>query len=227
MGTEHQIAATLGSLLAREGKQLEGDTFIVGTVVPSVEEALTRFAEVYLGVSPMSLTSGEEVGLPVDFSPPHGVGADRIANALGALAKEQPPFIVVDFGTATTFDTVDHTGTYVGGAIYPGVLVSLEGLVARAAKLPSFALEAPEKAIGKTTVQSLQSGLMTGYAAAVDGIVRRISQELTGSVTVLSTGGLGSVFQDLCETIDYHDPDLTLDGLRIAASRIVNNRRSP
>jgi type III pantothenate kinase len=148
------------------------------------------------------------------------VGADRIANALGALERYTPPVVVVDFGTATTFDAIDREGTYVGGAILPGIEISTQALVSRAAKLPQISYSAPRAAIGRTTVESLQSGIILGYAGSIDTLANRISAELGGGATIVSTGGLGGLFVGLSTEISEYVPELTLDGLRIAAERI-------
>jgi len=134
---------------------------------------------------------------------------------LGGLAMYPAPLVVIDFGTATTFDVLDQEGAYVGGAILPGVLVSMEALASRAAKLPPIALRVPERAIGRNTVESLESGLMWGSAGAINEVAARIKQELPGA-RFFATGGLGPVFVELCEAVEAHHPNLTLDGLRIA-----------
>jgi type III pantothenate kinase len=219
--TEDELAAVLKSLCDLAGTKLRATGVVVASVVPRMDRALEAFAQTWLGCKPVFLRTGEQVGLNVDYSPPNAVGADRIANALGALLKTKPPLIVVDFGTATTFDTVNASGTYVGGAIMPGPEVSASSLASRTAKLPSIALEAPRTAIGKSVVGSLQSGLVLGYADAVDGLVRRIKQELGGDVRVIATGGLGHLFAGQCNEIESYDPHLTLDGLRIAWERTM------
>jgi type III pantothenate kinase len=155
----------------------------------------------------------------VDYTPPTSVGADRIANAIGGLAIAPAPLIVVDLGTATTFDVIDATGMYTGGAILTGIGTSLQSLVSRTAKLPAIELKAPKTAIGKTTIHSIESGMMFGYAGAIDALVDRIERELGAKATVLTTGGLGGVFLDLCERIDRYEPMLTLDGLRLYDER--------
>ncbi|MFQ3678559.1 MAG: type III pantothenate kinase, partial [Fimbriimonadaceae bacterium] len=148
----------------------------------------------------------------------------RIANALAALAKWPPPIVVVDFGTATTFDAISASGAYVGGAILPGVQVSAEALFSRAAKLPNVEFEAPERAVGRTTVESLQSGIMLGYAGAIDALSARIGGELSEAAggrrcRVVATGGLGKIFFGLCRSIEVYEPNLTLDGLVTAFRR--------
>ena len=217
--TEDELAAELKPLCDLAGTELRAAGVIVASVVPGLDRPLEAFSQRWLACMPVFLRTGEQVGLKVDYSPANAVGADRIANALGALERTKPPFIVVDFGTATTFDTVDASGTYVGGAIMPGPEVAASSLASRTAKLPSIALEAPGAAIGKSVVGSLQSGLVLGYADAVDGLVRRIKRELKGDVRVIATGGLGALYTDVCGEIEEYDPHLTLEGLRIAWER--------
>lgn len=217
--TEDQVAVQLEALARLGGLEFAGSQAVVASVVPSTDMAWTYFVRKYLGIPPVFLRTGDQVGLPVTYDPPHAVGADRIANALGALDRWPPPVVVVDFGTATTFDCVDASGAYAGGVIMPGLTVSMESLASRTAKLPSVSLEAPARAVGKRTVESIQSGLMFGYAEAVDGLCRRVRKELPGC-KVVSTGGLGEKFVDLCGEIDEHVPELTLEGLRIAGRRM-------
>ncbi len=218
--TEDELAQVLRGLCELSSVGFAADGVVIASVVPRLDRVLETFASKWLKVSPRFLRTGDQVGLKVDYSPSNAVGADRLANALGALAKVRPPLIVVDFGTATTFDTVDKDGTYVGGAIMPGPEVGAASLASRTAKLPSISLERPSVAIGKNVVGSLQSGMVLGYADAVDGLVRRIKKELGGSAAVLATGGLGAVYKDVCEEIQEYDPHLTLDGLRIAMDRM-------
>jgi len=218
--TEDELAEVLHGLCKMSGNEFSAEGVIVGSVVPAINEPLKALAHKWLKAPVRFLETGEQVGLKVDYTPPYAVGADRIANALAALDKARPPVIVADFGTATTFDTVDADGTYVGGAIMPGIEVSSESLSSRAALLPNVSLEAPERAIGKTVTESLQAGLVLGYAGAVDALIRRIRDELGGKATVLATGGHGRLFVDLCEELTEYDPRLTLDGLRIAWGRL-------
>ena len=219
--TEDEIAGLLMPLAELSGIKFSDCTEVMlASVVPPADTNWQRFCEKYLHQPARFLRSGDQVGMRVTYDPPHAVGADRIANALAALARFEPPIVVVDFGTATTFDCVDASGAYAGGAIMPGILVSLDSLVGRTAKLPAVAIEAPERAVGRNTVESLQSGVVLGYAEAIDGLARRIKAELGDNTKILATGGLGRVFVDLCEMIDEHDPVLTLEGLRIASAKI-------
>ena len=218
--TEDELAVWLRGLCELAGVPFAVDRVVCATVVPAIHNSVKRLAEKWLQAPVAFLERGDQIGLEVDYQPKSAVGPDRLANALGALAKYQPPLIVVDFGTATTFDVVDSTGAYTGGAILPGIEVASSALVGRTSRLPRFELEAPTSAIGKTTVHSLQSGMMLGYAGAIDALAARIKTELGGTARVISTGGLGRVFVGLCESIEDYDKTLTLDGLVIAADRL-------
>lgn len=218
--TEDQLMATLGQLCSQSQLPFEATDVIVGSVVPSSNETWRLFASKWLKRQAVFVESGPQVGLEVTYDPPLAVGADRIANALAAIVLVGAPVIVVDFGTATTFDTVDSMGRYVGGSIMPGVLISLDALAAKAAKLPSVALDQPRTAIGRNTVDALRSGVMYGYAGAVDNVLRLIKSELGGQVPTIGTGGLATAFMGLCREIEREEPNLTLDGLRLAHRQI-------
>jgi len=154
--------------------------------------------------------------MPILYSNPAEVGADRIVNAVGAFHKYQTSLIVIDFGTATTFDAISAKGEYLGGAISPGIMISSEALFQKASKLPRVEIfSRPGKVIGKDTAGSIKSGIIYGYAGLVDGIVRRMSIEMEASPKVVATGGLASLMSDVCESIEIADSSLTLEGLRI------------
>lgn len=218
--TEDELAAHLWALCQKHGLSFGAEGVVVASVVPPYDEVIRRLAEEHLKAPVRFLRKGAQVGVHVDYDPPHAVGADRIANAVGALAFLLPPLVVVDFGTATTLDVVDKDGSYVGGAILPGIHVSLEALVGRTSKLPAIAIEAPATAIGKTTIHSLQSGVVLGYAHAIDGLIEQVVHELGGHARVVSTGGLGSAFTGVAKRIEAHYPELTLDGLRLSWPRL-------
>jgi type III pantothenate kinase len=217
--TADELAAHILPLAQADGIALQAEVFAACSGVPSLEPAWREFGRRRLGCEPRFLTGKDGFGLPIRYQPPESVGPDRLANAVGALALAAPPVVVVDFGTATTFDVVDAEGAYLGGAILPGLQVTAEALVGRTARLPQFALEPPERAIGRTTIESLQSGFLLGYADAIDGLFDRISIELGTRPAVYSTGGLGAIFTSLCRCLEIHVPHLTLDGLRIAVGR--------
>lgn len=214
--TEDQLAGWLNVMFAMGNLPFGADAMICASVVPQLHRSLSDLARERFNLELIQLDADPRFGLKVDFSPAATIGADRLANCIGALARWEPPIVVVDFGTATTFDVVDATGAYVGGAILPGIEVSTEALVSRAAKLPRFELKLPDRAIGRSTVEALQSGVVIGYAGAIDAIGRKIFAELGSKPNVVATGGLGEMFQDLCEIIESYDGLLTLDGLRHA-----------
>jgi type III pantothenate kinase len=158
---------------------------------------------------------GIKTGIPILYDNPKEVGADRIADSVAAFDLYGGPTIVIDFGTATTFEAVSGRGEYLGGAIFPGIDISLDALFARAAGLRRVELVEPRNVIGRSTTESMQSGAIYGYTSLVDGMVRRIEDELGESATVVSTGGLSGLIAPLAETIDHHEPWLTLHGLRL------------
>lgn len=217
--TEDDFAANLRALCDLAGIKLAGDQCVVASVVPSFDDAIARFSRKWLGVEAKLVKTGQDVGLKVTYDPPHSVGADRLVNAIAALAIAPPPILIVDFGTATTFDAIDSAGVYVGGAIMPGPVVSAEALSLRTAKLPRVQLVPPSHAVGRTTTESLQSGMVLGYADAIEGLVTRMSREL-GKAAVIATGGLGEMFAGLCPSIGSYNSTLTLDGLVLAAGRL-------
>ena len=195
------------------GEHIHGVAICSG--VPRATAHLRRMCERYLDLTAMVLEPGVKTGMPVLYDNPKEVGADRIANAVGALDRYGSPAIVVDFGTATTFDVISAKGQYLGGAIVPGVEISLEALFQRAAALRRVELVEPRGVIGKSTAESLQSGALYGYSSMIDGMCGRIEDELGESATVVSTGGLGAVIAPFCRTVDYNDPWVTLHGLRL------------
>ncbi len=191
---------------------------VVSSSVPRVTSSLREMAARWFGVPLVVIEPGVRTGMPILYDNPKEVGADRIANAVGALDLVEPPLIVVDLGTATTFDVVSAAGEYLGGAISPGIEISMDALFAEAAALRRIELVEPRKVIGKSTVESMQSGIIYGYAALVDGLCRRIMDEL-GQARVLATGGLAGLIRPLSQVIELHEPWLTLHGLRIIYER--------
>lgn len=216
--TEDEIAAWLHAMFDLANLPFEVGNAVGVSVVPPAKESLSSMSRKWLQTE-LDWLETDDFGIEILYEPKSAVGADRLANAVGALAKYSAPLVVVDFGTATTFDAVDSKGRYAGGAILPGVMVSAEALINRAAKLGKFELVAPDRAVGRTTAESLQSGVVLGYAGAIDYLAERISGELGGSPAITATGGLSSLFFGVCERLGHHDPYLTLDGLRIAAER--------
>jgi len=223
--TEDEWAAILQSLFVLKGVKFEVQEVVIGSVVPALDSTFEALCGKWLKITPIFVRAELDLGIVIDCHPASAVGADRIANVLGALKLWNPPIIVVDFGTATTFDAIDKRGHYIGGSILPGPLVSAQALVGKTAKLPQVALVKPDKAIGTTTVTSLQSGLVLGYAFAIDGLANQISSEL-GGARIVSTGGVGAHFSEYCESIEQYCPTLTLDGLLIAADLLRNSLSS-
>lgn len=213
--TAHDWLAALRALSSsRDAKQ--PTAAICASVVPTADAALAAAVHELYRI-PVRFVSPESVsGLRIRYEPPSAVGADRIANAIAVRELYGAPAVVVDFGTATTFDAVTDDA-YVGGAILPGPVLSMEALFHRTAKLPRVAVEPPAHAIGRTTTESIQSGLVLGYASAIDGLARRIVVELGGSAKVIATGGLAPMFAPLCESIEAVSPHLTIEGLRLIA----------
>lgn len=190
----------------------------ISSVVPRITAALREMTERWLLVPTIVIEPGVRTGIPILYDNPKEVGADRIANAVAAYDVYGGPAIVVDFGTATTFDAISAKGEYLGGAIIPGIEISLDALFGRAAALRRVELIEPRNVIGKSTVESIQSGAVYGFAAQVDGLVGRFEQEL-GVCTVVATGGLAGLIAPLATSIHHHEPWLTLHGLRLVFER--------
>ena len=218
--TADELAVKLTGLLAMAGHARgDVDHVIVGSVVPRLTDAWMEIAVVLSGEQAMVVGPGLKTGLPIRYDNPHEVGADRIVNGVAALADFGGPVLVVDFGTATTIDVIDAEGSYLGGTIAPGLETSAEALFSKAARLSTVDLVAPETGIGRNTRASVQSGLVLGQAAMVDGLVRRVWAELGVETRVVATGGLAERMSALCETITDVDADLTLKGLLLVYRR--------
>jgi type III pantothenate kinase len=212
--TADEIRVKVGALLALDGHPWEEvDGMVVASVVPALTFAYEELAERATGNPSLVVGPGVRTGLPVSYENPHEVGADRIANAVAAVAEYGAPVVVADFGTATTLDVVDASGAYLGGAIAAGIETSAEALFRRAARLSAVDLEPPDRVIGRNTRESVQAGLILGEAAKVDGLVRRTWAELGSECPVIATGGLAAMMAPLCETVGSVDGDLTLKGL--------------
>lgn len=191
----------------------------LASVVPPLTGTFVQACRRYLKLEPLVVEAGVKTGVKVLVNEPRSVGADRIVNACAVKSLVKGPSIVVDFGTATTFDAVDSQGNYLGGAIAPGLEVAADSLSGRTAKLPRVELVVPEKAIGKTTIDAIRSGVLYGYVSLVEGMLSRITVELAEScterVTVVATGGLADTIAALTDSIHRVEPSLTLDGLRL------------
>lgn len=196
---------------------------ILGSVVPPLTPTVVAMAERFFGVPLLTVDPAVNTGMPILYDNPWEVGADRIVNSVAAYEKfgrsAQAPLIVVDFGTATTLDAISAKGEYLGGAICPGVQISADALFQRAARLPRIDVRKPSTIIGRTTVGAMEAGLFYGYVGMVEGLVRRMTDELGGHAVCLATGGLADVIAPETPLIHHVDPDLTLTGLRIVWER--------
>lgn len=221
--TSDDLASTISPLVAGSGLDFETEGAILGSVVPELDISWRNFAERWLETPLQTISSPEDLGIQTLYEPPTGIGADRLANTLAAQERYGDPCIVVDFGTATTFDVLDARGRYAGGSILPGPEVALKALVSSTSKLPQIDLDQNTSAIGRNTVQAIRSGMLHGYSGAIQEIVARIKQELgEAECTVIATGGLAERYSVICPAIDRHDPSLTLYGLVLAYQRITS-----
>jgi type III pantothenate kinase len=217
--TADELGVLLRGLFAGTRLGLEEvQQMVVSSVVPSLNQSIADMAVRQLGIEPLLIGPGIRTGMQIRVDNPREVGADRIVNSVAAFQKYGGPAVVIDFGTATTFDAISVTGDYLGGAIAPGIKISMDALFSRAAKLPRFELTLPsglEGAIGKNTIEHMQAGFVFGFAGQIEGIVRRITDELGGSPRVVATGGLAPLIAAHAGVIEIVDENLTLDGLRM------------
>ncbi len=212
--TADEYAVWLTQLMALDGLSASDiDGAIIASVVPPTVHTLKTLCSRYFGVKPL-LIGDPDVDLGIEVKAQQ-VGADRLVNAVAGHAAHGGALIIIDFGTATSFDVIAPDGSYEGGVIAPGVNLSVEALYKASAQLPRIAVARPEKVIGKATVPAMQSGLYWGYVAMIDGVVARIKAETGWPMTVIATGGLAPLFAESCESIDYSDPDLTANGLAL------------
>jgi type III pantothenate kinase len=218
--TADEIGAALRNLLELRGLGFADlEASIVSSTVPQLEPEWTAMAGRYLGHDMLTVGPGLRTGMPIRYDNPREIGADRLVNAVAIWERYGGPSICVDFGTAVNFDVVSGKGEYLGGVLVPGVEISLEALTERGAKLPKIDLAPPRMTIGKSTVEAIRAGVIFGYAAAVDGIVRRIRAELGGDPDVVATGGLAGIVVPHTDEIHEVDDLLTLTGLRLLHER--------
>lgn len=212
--TADEYTALLAQLMSVKGLgPLDIGAILISSVVPQAVTPLRWMCRDFLRCG--AHVVGEDLGYPIPIllDNPHEVGADRVVNAVAATKRYEPPLIIIDFGTATTFDVVDEAGAYRGGVITAGLNLSLEALSRAAARLPRVAVAAPERVIGRSTVEAMQSGVYWGYIGLIEGLVARIQREFGRPMRVVATGGLAPLFAGGCEAIGHFDPDLTMAGL--------------
>jgi type III pantothenate kinase len=218
--------AMLAALLASDGHQLtEVDGVIISSVVPSVTTWLVDMTRNRLRIDPVIVSGDLDVGLDLDVDEPGHLGADRIVDCVAAFQRYGGPAIIVDLGTATTFDVIGRSGAYKGGAIAAGVATSLKALASNAAQLFNVELHMPDAVIGRNTADQLRSGIVAGHLAMLEGMIERTRAELGTDAQVIVTGGLAPLFADRSSLFDHFDPDLTLHGLRLIYDRVEGSRR--
>ena len=219
--TEDESWILMSSICAARGFDLKRSTGVaVSSVVPDMTPTFDKMARKYLDVEPVVVRHTLDLGLEIGYENPAEVGADRLCNAVAGYAKYGGPLIIVDFGTATTFDVISATGEYLGGIIAPGIEMSSAILHRRAARLPRVELDFPEHVIGRSTERSIQSGIMYGAVENVDGFVRRIREEMASQVESVATGGLAGLILSRLRTVDRQEAFLTLEGLRLIYRRV-------
>jgi len=219
--TSDEMGITVGDLLRSSGIRMEEITdIIISCVVPSLLNVLEELSHRYFHIKPMIVGPGLKTGIRIQYDNPKEVGADRIVNAVAAYEKYHTALIIVDFGTATTFDCVSKDGAYIGGAIAPGVIISCEALFEKASKLPRVEIfTRPKNVIAKDTINAMNVGIIYGHAGLVDGIVNRIKKEMGPELKVIATGGIAPLIYKESESIDHLEEDLTLEGLMIIHKR--------
>lgn len=219
--TSDELALVFQEFLHFEGLSFSSQVsgVVLASVVPSLTAAHREMVQRYFHFEPVVVEPGTRTGMPIATDNPREVGADRIVNAVAAFTLTGGPLVVIDFGTATTFDAVSEAGEYLGGAIAPGVQISANALASTAAQIQKVELVQPRSVIGRSTVESLRSGVLLGAAAMVDGMVERMQKELGGSAALVATGGLAPLVLEQCTVAVRHEPALTLTGLRIIYER--------
>ncbi len=222
--TLDEVGLLVDGLFEHDGiKHADITGIVLGSVVPPVTGTMRGMIARYFGLTPLIVDPASNAGMPIRYENPAEVGADRIVNAIAAYEQfgrsDKIPLIVCDFGTATTLDAVSAQGEYLGGAICPGVTISADALFQRAARLPRIDVRKPAQVIGRTTIGALESGLFFGYVGMVEGLVRRMRDELGGRAVCVATGGLASVIAPETNVIQHVDIDLTLHGLRMVWER--------
>ncbi|MFP4226249.1 MAG: type III pantothenate kinase [Desulfobacterales bacterium] len=218
--TADEFHLLVSGLFEQAGLKLDGiEKMVVSCVVPPLVNMIDAFCRKHIGHLPLWI-SAQNVDMPILYDNPAEVGADRLVNAVAAYQKYAASLIVIDFGTATTFDVISEKGEYIGGAIAPGIGIAAEALFSRASKLPRVEFQPPPQVIGTNTADSMKSGILFGYAELVDGMVRRIQSQLKpAEPKVIATGGMAPVMRDISQTIESVEPELTIEGLRMISEQ--------
>jgi type III pantothenate kinase len=212
--TADEYGVWLHQLLSMQAlTMVDIDDCVISSVVPQSLFNLRNLSRRYLKVEPLVVGENAELGIPIRIQKPSEAGADRLVNAIGGYLKYGGPLILIDSGTATTFDVVGEDGAFEGGVISPGINLSMQALHSAAARLPRVAIAKPAHVIGKGTVEAMQSGVFWGYVALIEGLIERIKREYPAPLQVIATGGVASLFEGATDRIDAFDPDLTLRGL--------------
>lgn len=224
--TEDEFGILIKSLFEHRGitfADIKG--VIISSVVPPIMLALEKMCSIYFGLQPLIIGKRDVKSfLEMNYPYPEEIGADRIVNAVGAIRLYGAPLIIIDFGTATTYCSINEQGQYCGGVITPGVKISMEALNEKASKLPKIEIESPMQVVGKSTIEAMKSGIFYGYVAQVDGIVTLIKNEMGGEPKVIATGGLAPILANAAETVDIVDPHLTLKGLFLIYEKNIATR---
>ena len=197
----------------------------ISSVVPNLTSTMTRMSKKYFSLEPLIISASLSLGIKISYDDPSSVGADRICNAVAAYSQFNNAVVVVDFGTATTFDVINKDGEYLGGVITPGIETAASELHRRAALLPKVTLQFPTSVIGKNTIHAMQSGILYSALDAMETMIRRISRELDDYPTVIATGGFSEIMAKHSKVINKHEPFLVLDGIRIITERVLSRKK--
>lgn len=224
--TEDEFGALVRGFCDDAGITLKRISAIgISSVVPNLTDVMQRMSKKYFKIDPVIVSSSLSLGIKILYDDPMSVGADRLCNAVAGYAKYKGPLVIVDFGTATTFDVISKEGEYLGGVIAPGIETSAGELHRRAAKLPKIDIHFPKNVVGKNTVASMQSGILYGALDSMETMIRRISKEIDDYPTVIATGGFSELMMKHSKILNKHEPTLVLDGIRIIVEKMAGKKK--
>ena len=224
--TEDEFGALVRDFCDDAGITLKKISAIgISSVVPNLTDVMHRMSRKYFKIEPVVVSSSLSLGIKILYDDPMSVGADRLCNAVAGYAKYKGPLVIVDFGTATTFDVISKEGEYLGGVIAPGIETSAGELHRRAAKLPKIDIHFPKNVVGKNTVASMQSGILYGALDSMEAMIRRISKEIDDYPTVIATGGFSELMMKYSKILNKHEPTLVLDGIRIIVEKMAGKKK--